>query len=293
MPGLTFRFAVTIVLSLFLVSGSAASDDLLLIPVPLSNRCDRPGTFVNFLGMKFIYVSSGTFSMGSPGDEPGRAGDETQHQVTLTKGFYLQTTEVTQGQWKALGAVNPSVYTGCGDSCPVENVSWDDAQSYISLLNFYSALNGEGLSYRLPTEAEWEYACRAASVTAFANGPITYLYCSPLDPNLGAMGWYCGNSTNPGPPVTVTSHLVAQRDPNDWRFYDMHGNVAEWVQDRYAAYPTGHVTDPTGPSSGFTRVYRGGSWGNNAKFCRSAYRESTAPENSFGYLGFRLVLNMP
>ncbi len=230
----------------------------------------------NSLGMTFNLIPAGTFMMGSPSYEPGRDDDETQHQVTFTQAFYMQTTEVTQDQWVAVMGSNPSGFSGCSD-CPVEQVSWNDIQTFITNLN---AL-GEG-TYRLPTEAEWEYAARAGSTTAFANGDITYTDCT-YDPNLDAMGWYCYNSSS--------TQSVGQKDPNDWGLYDMHGNVYEWCQDWYGAYPIVSVTDPTGPYSGSDRVIRGAGWWNSAMYCRSAYRGIEPPDFIGNVLGFRLVRN--
>jgi formylglycine-generating enzyme required for sulfatase activity len=206
----------------------------------------------NSLGMEFVYINPGTFMMGSPSSEPGRGSDERQHRVTLTKGFYMQTTEVTQGEWKAVMGNNPSYFKNCGDDCPVEVVSWDDVQAFIQKLNRKEGVN----RYRLPTEAEWEYAARAGSTTAFANGEISRpaeLECND-DWNLDAMGWYCGNSWRK--PYTYTEQTapnfsrklprpVAQKQPNAWGLHDMHGNVHEWCQDRHAPYPSGSVIDPT------------------------------------------------
>ena len=287
MSGVTFKLTVMMILSLLLVSPSPGSDDLFVIPIPLSEKCRYPGTLVNFLGMSFVYVPPRTFLMGSPGDEPGRSADETQHQVTLTEGFYLQTAEVTQGQWKAvMSGANPSYFNTCGDDCPVETVSWEDVQVFLFWLNFWSAVFGEGTPYRLPTEAEWEYAARAGSTTAFANGGITQVGCSPVDPNLDLMGWYCGNDEN-------TTHPVARKQPNAWGLFDMHGNVWEWVQDLYAVYPSGSVTDPTGPSTGSARVCRGGGWNGVARHCRSAYRGRSTPDDRGNSLGARLVRSLP
>ena len=241
----------------------AADDGTVMAPVA-APKCDNPGVLVNWLGMEFTYIPAGTFMMGSPEIEPGRDTDETQHKVRLTRGFYLQTTEVTQGQWKAvMSGVNPSSFNTCGDDCPVETVSWDDVQVFLFWLNFWSAVFGEGTPYRLPTEAECEYAARAGSTTAFANGGITVdgYGCSPVDPNLDLMGWYCGNAGS-------ATHPVARKKPNSWGLYDMHGNVWEWVQDWSGVYPSGSVTDPTGPSTGSSRVARGGGWSNGARYCR-------------------------
>ena len=250
-------------------------------------------TYTNSLGMTFNLIPAGTFTMGSPSSELGRGDDETQHQVTLTQSYYMQTTEVTQGQWRSVMGSNPSYFSSCGDDCPVETVSWDDIQTFITAMN----QRGEG-TYRLPTEAEWEYAARAGSTTALANGNISVTDCS-YDPNLDAMGWYCGNSdvtyagcyncSSWGGPTCAGPHPVGGKQPNDWGLYDMHGNVYEWCQDWYGSYPTGAVTNPSGPSSGSARVLRGGSWGNGARICRSANRYYYPGHRDYG-IGFRLVV---
>jgi len=233
------------------------------------------------LGMKFVYIKPGSFMMGSPSSEQGREYDERQHRVTLTQGFKMQTTEVTQGQWREVMGSNPSHFKNCGDNCPVENVSWDDVQAFIRKLN---SKEGPG-RYRLPTEAEWEYAARAGSTTAFANGDITELLKCGYDTNLDAMGWYCGNSNE-------KTHPVAQKKPNAWGLYDMHGNVQELCQDWYEkTYPSGSVTDPEGPLLGRARVYRGGSWLKSTSGTRSAFRGYNWPKESNYTQGFRLVLD--
>ena len=201
----------------------------------------------NSLGMEFVLIKPGKFMMGSPENEAGRYSGERQHRVNLTEAFYLQTTAVTLGQWQALMGKNPSSQKACGDNCPVEEVSWDDVQGFIRKLN-----QKEGADkYRLPTEAEWEYACRAGSTTAFPNGGITQLQCD-RDDNLDSIGWYCGNSNN-------TLHPVTQKKPNAWGLYDMHGNVQEWCQDWFGVYPYDEVTNPKGPPSGSYRAMRGGT----------------------------------
>ncbi len=232
----------------------------------------------NSLGMDFVYIEPGTFMMGSPEDELGRDSRETRHEVTLTRGYYMQTTEVTQGQWEAVMGSNPSYFSNCGDNCPVEMVSWNDVQAFIT------ALNAMGIgTYRLPTEAEWEYSCRAGTATAFANGGITKPdYECGHDPNLNAMGWHCGNSDS-------KTHPVAQKQANAWGLYDMHGNVWEWCQDWYGNYPSDSIVDPEGPSFGDLRVRRGGCWRHYARSCRSAYRSSGSPDGRDYVLGFRLV----
>ncbi|MFZ3098687.1 MAG: SUMF1/EgtB/PvdO family nonheme iron enzyme [Desulfosalsimonadaceae bacterium] len=231
----------------------------------------------NSAGMEFVRVSPGTFLMGSPDDEPGRDFDEGLHPVTLSNEYYLQTKEVTQGQWEAVMGSNPSYFSGCGSTCPVEQVSWEDVQNFIRALN----ARGDG-TYRLPTEAEWEYACRAGGETAFAGGGITETGRGE-EPNLSVMGWYSYNSG-------FTTHPVAQKQANAWGFYDMHGNVWEWCGDWKVGYPKGAVTDPAGPASGVYRVMRGGSWDYIARYCRSAGRYDDTPDYRFSNTGFRLVM---
>jgi formylglycine-generating enzyme required for sulfatase activity len=260
--------------------------------------------FTSTVGMKFVYISPGTFVMGSPINEKGRDSDERQHRVTLTKGFYMQTTEVTVGQWRAFvqdtafmteaeteGRAwiytgrewekkkgyywdNPGFYQS--ENHPVTCVSWNDAQAFVEWLR-----HKEGKAYRLPTEAEWEYACRAGSDRAFANGGITDPGCGH-DPSLDNIGWYCGNSGK-------KTHAVGHKKPNAWGLYDMHGNVWEWCQDWYGEYPSGHVTDPEGRSPRSYRVNRGGSWSGHVRYCRSAFRILSSPDQGNSGLGFRLA----
>jgi formylglycine-generating enzyme required for sulfatase activity len=238
---------------------------------------ERGKPFTNSIGMKFVLILPGTFMMGSPSDEPGRENDERQHRVTLSNGFYMQTTEVTQGQWQSIMSKNPSFFENRADNGPVETDSWHDCQEFIRSLN-----QREGTDkYRLPTEAEWEYACRAGSTAAFANGDISETGCGH-DPNLDAMGWYCGNAGG-------NTHPVARKNPNAWGLYDMHGNVWEWCQDWYGDYHSGNVSDPKGPSSGKCRVLRGGSWSGDAWICRSARRYGYDPDRSYYSIGFRVA----
>ncbi|GMQ79795.1 MAG: hypothetical protein BMS9Abin03_234 [Thermodesulfobacteriota bacterium] len=264
------------------VSLTAVQDktlDFRLKPIAKQQPVASQGQKVtNSLGMEFVYIKPGSFMMGSPSNESGRDSDEKQHRVTLTKEFYMQSTEVTQGQWKAVMGNNPSEFKNCGDDCPVEKVSWNDVQEFIRKLNRREG----GNRYRLPTEAEWEYAARAGSTTAFANGGITELKCG-FDSNLDAMGWYCGNSNE-------KTHPIARKQPNSWGLYDMHGNVWEWCQDWYGKYSSSFVTNPTGPSDGSFRVSRGGGWIRNARYCRSALRNRDSPGDRYNAaLGFRLL----
>lgn len=233
-------------------------------------------SFKNSLGMEFFLIQPGQFLMGSPEDEPGRYTGENPHTVNLTDPFYMQTTEVTQGQWMSLMKNNPASQKGCGDSCPVEQVSWDDVQGFIQKLNQKEGTD----TYRLPTEAEWEYACRAGSRSAFPSGNITALQCE-LDPHLDAIGWYCYNSKNKIQPV-------AQKKPNAWGLHDMAGNVHEWCQDWFGVYPYDEVTNPKGPPSGSYRVMRGGVWYSPARDCRCGSRFGSPPHYIFRHIGFRL-----
>lgn len=224
----------------------------------------------NSIGMKFALIPAGSFTMGSPESEAGRSSNETQHFVTITRPFYMQTTEVTQGQWKKLMGDNPSHFKDCGDDCPVEKVLWEDAQNFIEKLNAK-----EGVThYRLPTEAEWEYAVRAGTTTAFSFGDDLW--------DTNAFAWYIGNSED-------QTHPVGAFKPNPWGLYDMHGNVSEWVEDWHADYPAGSVVDPKGPQSGSHRVIRSGSWANRASTLRSARRRGLRLDEYGELVGFRLA----
>ena len=212
--------------------------------------------------MKMIYVAPGTFTMGSPASEEGRSDDETQHQVTLTKGFWLGKYEVTQEQWQSVMGGNPSRFKD--GNRPVECVSWKDCQSFINKINLQ-----QNCGARLPTETEWEYACRAGSTETYGgNG------------NLDDMGWYSGNSGR-------GTYPVGQKQANAWGFHDMHGNVYEWCEDWYGDYGTA-TTDPVGPASGVNRVLRGGNWSHKARSCRSAVRSWSSPGSRRGSNGLRL-----
>jgi formylglycine-generating enzyme required for sulfatase activity len=262
------------------VSLDAGEDKSLTIVLKRLAAAEGGKTFTNSIGMKFVLIPSGTFTMGSPSSENGRGNDETQHRVRLTKAFYLQTTEVTQGQWYAVMGTRPwsgmeYVRDRCSD-CAASYISWDDAQRFIKKLNEKEGTN----KYRLPTEAEWEYACRAGSTTMFCFGNSESI--------LGEYAWYIYNvffdSREKYP------HTIAQKKPNTWGLYDMHGNLDEWCQGWYEKnYPTGDITDPTGPSSGTSRVLRGGSWRNPARFCRSASRGGVNPDVRNSRFGFRLA----
>ncbi len=258
-----------------------------LIPEPPEPR------ITNNINMTFVYIPPGEFMMGSPEDEPGRYDDEKQHKVTLTKGFYMQTTEVTQGQWKAVMGDNPSSFKDCGDDCPVENVSWDDVQEFINKLNLDSARFSVGersRTYRLPTEAEWEYAARAGTATAYFWGDKADCSRMMYENDPGSSEDKCVEYIRKKGLTPDSTAPVMSYKANSWGLYDMHGNVWEWCHDWYGDYASGSVTDPIGPNSGSNRVRRGGSWDDNARACRSAYRNGDSPGLRLSGLGFRLVL---
>ena len=262
------------------------------------NDAARKKSFTNSLGMTFVLIPAGSFMMGSPDNESYRSSDEKQHNVTLSNDYYLQTTEVTQGQWKEIMGNNPSYFKNCGYDCPVEYVSWNDVQKFIDKLNRKEGIN----KYRLPTEAEWEYAARAGSKKAFSNGDISEEKCG-YDSNLDKIAWYCGNSCvdysggnncsdwsgKSNSCSKCGTHPIGKKQKNSWGIYGMYGNVAEWCQDWYDGYKSGsNIIDPTGPSSGSYRVIRGGAWLYGARDCRSADRYDNSPGNSSNDVGFRL-----
>ncbi len=265
--------------------------------IPLQNPRAAPA-------LDFVRIEKGAFTMGSPEDEPDRDDDETQHEVVLTRDFYLQATELTQWQWRSLmGDTNPDYASSCGDACPATGVTWWDAVAYANALSkaeglascyVLSACDGspgdghyacaeiawpEGLDctgYRLPTEAEWEYAARAGTTGPYHDGA----------PKPDAVAWYGDNS------VGVTRG-VAQKQANAWGLYDMHGNQSEWVWDWYGPYPTTKTTDPTGAPRGTWRVKRGGSWFDDADELRVALRAWSVPGRLSPGLGFRLCRSVP
>ena len=229
--------------------------------------------------LEMNWVNPGTFMMGSPSNETGHQSNETQHQVTLTKGFWLGKYEVTQAQWYAVLGTDPSNFKG--SQRPVEQVSYDDALVFCQRLTQKERAEGrlpEGYAYTLPTEAQWEYACRADTPTALCNGDATEV-------NMNEVGWYYSNAGG-------GTHIVGQKKPNDWGFYDMHGNVWEWCLDWYGEYSTMAVTDPTGGSTGSHRVVRGGCWNNGADRCRSPSRGYDYPSRNYYDYGFRVALTI-
>ena len=239
----------------------------------------QPNEYVNSFGMKFIRVPAGTFMMGSPDTEIGRDSNEILHEVTLTRDYYLQATEVTQQQWLDVMGTQPSYFKNCGMDCPVENIRHTDAMAFINKLN----KTEHTTHYRLPTEAEWEYAARAGSTSAFFNGPMIQVEDNNQSPYLDSVGWYYHNARH-------APHRVALKAPNAWGFYDMHGNVWEWCSDWQRPYPFHAEVDPIGAEFSKSRIRRGGSWAHYPSYCRSAYRSWYDPEDRSPELGFRVAI---
>ena len=234
---------------------------------------------VNGVTFKMIAVEGGTFTMGATSEQSnGYTPDSDEsptHLVTLSS-FSIGETEVTQALWYAVMGAKPtssnswSTGYGLGDNYPAYYVSWNDCQTFITKLNQLT-----GKTFRLPTEAEWEYAARGG------NQSKGYIFSGSN--TINDVAWYTSNSSS-------KTHEVATKSPNELGIYDMSGNVLEWCQDWYGSYSSGSQTNPTGPTSGSIRVYRGGSWYNNATGCRVAYRNNNTPTNTSDYLGLRLAL---
>ena len=246
---------------------------LVLSPVVFAQQGQSVPTSRTFtvkgVSFQMVYVQGGTFDMGS-NDSEADSREQPVHSVTLSD-YYIGETEVTQQLWHAVMGSNPSYYTG-NSQRPVEMVSWGECQTFICKLN---ALTGK--NFRLPTEAEWEYAARGG------NKSRGYKYSG--NNTLTDVAWYYDNASS-------TTHLVKQKRANELGLYDMSGNVWEWCQDRYGSnyYSQSPSYNPTGPSSGYCRVFRGGGWNYNAMNCRVAYRGSLNPDNRDNNLGLRLAL---
>ena len=275
----------------------------------------------------YVGVPAGTFSMGTPNPNPWGASDEYLHQVTISKGYCLKATEVTQDEWMAVIGTRPSYFGSCGGTCPVENVSWWDAVAFCNALSVREGLRpcyvlagcqgnaGDGCpaamsagcvggfacadlsfagvscsGYRLPTEAEWEYAARAGSSTATYAGTGADSVCTEPNPVLDPIAWFCGN--------TGATNAVGGKQPNVWGLYDLLGNVGEWVWDNYGGYAWGgpNPVDPTGPMSypmDYYRMVRGGDWTRGARSIRAAWRDESRPRNRDFTLGFRPARSIP
>jgi formylglycine-generating enzyme required for sulfatase activity len=239
-----------------------------------------------------ILIRAGTFQMGNTGAYSGYSGEKPVRSVTISRDFLMSTYEITQKQYEEVMGTNPSYFKG--ENLPVERVSWYDAVEYCNKLSEMEGLekcysgSGDNIvcdwdanGYRLPTEAEWEYAAKAGTITDFYNGNLTNAICTPIDANLDNIGWYCGNGNN-------KTQEVGKKAPNAFGLYDMSGNVLEWCWDWYANYSGG--TDPKGPAGGSNRVCRGGSWNFNADYCRSANRNNSRNvDNRYTDIGFRVV----
>ncbi|HEX3857619.1 MAG TPA: formylglycine-generating enzyme family protein [Verrucomicrobiae bacterium] len=240
-----------------------------------------------------IWISPGTFTMGSPTNEAERIADETQHTVTLSRGFYMGRYLVTQGDYLALIGSNPSYFPTNhvqNLNLPVEEVNWDDATNYCAQLTQQEALAGRlplGWSYRLPTESEWEYACRAGTTTAFYYGNALRSGMANFDGTreYDSTG---GTITNLTGINLAQTTVVGSYEANAWGLSDMCGNVEEWCWDWYGTYPSGNVTDPQGPATGPSHIVRGGAWFYPGVSCRSAERGDAF--GFFNFLGFRVVL---
>jgi formylglycine-generating enzyme required for sulfatase activity len=238
---------------------------------PAVNNAAAPDTLTNSIGMKFILIKPGSFKMGNT------RGDDWEapvHKVTLTKSYYLQTTEVTQAQWAAVMADTPSHFKG-GD-LPVETVSWHDCQKFVEQLNAKEGVT----AYRLPTEAEWEYACRA--------GTTTYYYWGDSFDPVGEYAWHGGNSNG-------KTHPAGLKKPNAWGLYDMNGNVVEWCQDWFDTgyYSKSPVVDPPGPEESGYKVMRGGGWYFDTLVdFTSTFRYFQPPAFAYFTAGFRVVRSL-
>lgn len=252
----------------------------------------NPKEITNSIGMKLVLIPKGTFFMGSPPDEIGSEDNERRHEVTISRDYHMGVHEVTQAQYKKVMGKNPSYFQGDqvaerhpqtnrvvkdvdSSNHPVEQVSWGEAVAFCERLSALPEEKKAGRVYRLPTEAQWEYACRAGSTTAYGSGND--------DRSLGDHAWYEKNSGG-------KTHAVGQKKPNAWGLYDMRGNVWEWCSDRYTRdyYTQSPKDDPEGPNRGSLRVGRGGCWLRPAGYCRSALRRGYVPDDRYLTLGFRV-----
>lgn len=261
---------------------AAALSLFALVSSGMQAVAQSPKKITNSIGMKLVLIPKGTFKMGSPADEPGRKNDEIEHQVTISRDYFMGTTEVTQSQYVAVMGHNPSKMKAANNadlkSYPVDEVEWEEAVEFCRRLSEIPNEKKAGRVYRLPTEAEWEYACRAGTKTAFNFGDGERV--------LKDYAWY-GENSNDQP------HPVGKKKPNGWGLYDMHGNVNEWCADADYSYSEEAVTDPFNEKNDldpFDRVCRGGCWDYHAALCRSAQRDGSFPWVP-GLSGIRVVMN--
>ena len=264
-------------------TGIAAATVLSLL---LAAGCSKPDKYLtldlgNGVTMKLVRIEAGTFMMGSPATQKDRDNNEGPHrQVTISKPFYMGATEVTQAQWKAVMNTQPwkgKSLAKAGADHAASYISWDDATAFCTALS-----KKTGRTVRLPTEAEWEYACRAGTTTVygFGNDPA----------KLGDYAWYRSNTWDA---EEKYAHRVGVKKPNAWDMYDMHGNVWEWCSDWYAKPSTNaNARDPKGPPTGTNRVLRGGSWYVIPEFCRAASRMGISPDGRYRTFGFRPVVEI-
>lgn len=255
------HYFLHLVLAIFSLVAFAQSTRKVKVP---NNAVGTKVKAPNKAPIAMVYVEGGTFQMGS-----GLRDDERPIHTVTVSSFNMGKYEVTQKQWRDVMGNNPSYHKDC-DNCPVETVSWNEVQEFLDKLN--ERFPGHG--YRLPTEAEWEFAARG--------GVKNYGYTYAGGDDLGTVGWYDANSGS-------STHAVGGKKPNSLGLYDMAGNVWEWCNDWYGTYPSGNVTNSKGPQAGGFRVLRGGGWGNDGVNCRSAYRCSNTPGFRYGNYGFRVV----
>ena len=263
---------------------------------------------INSLEMKLVLIPNGRFTMGSPSNDPDAEDDEKPHEVTFSKPFYMGTTEVTQAQYQKVMGVNPSSFKDTDNSkqssvLPVEQVSWEDAIEFCRRLSLLPEEKKAKRVYGLPTEAQWEYACRAGNTGSYG--------FEQTAEELGQFAWFADNSGDQpldSQEVWKSSkedlndylkvlkdnrcrtHPVGQKKPNAWGLYDMHGNVWEWCSDWYGEYPKSQASNPSGPLNGTDKVVRGGGFHFQPQDCRSAERHGSFPSNRVDDLGFRVVI---
>jgi len=246
--------------------------------LPIHSQTKNPPPFTNSIGMKFVLLPPGSFTMGSANTEKGRGDDEIPRKITFAKGLYIGVHTVTQEQWQAIMGNNPSHFKG-EKTLPVDQVSWLDCVEFCKKLHAK-----DKKPYRLPTEAEWEFACRAGTSTPYHFGSTIVSDQANYNGNFiygdGKLGVYREKTTP-----------VGSFPANVWGLHDMHGNVWQWCNDWHGGYTRNDLTDPQGPMTGKNRVQRGGSWGSHPIFCRSANRNFSDPEQRTEYVGFRVCFS--